>query len=297
VVGVATGLGWQLLRFRPGRSPRRWRSYSYLVEGVDFSRRSEPLPTGPTARRAITIVRVLDEDLGLAAAIDPARRVQARIRAIAPLLELPIGSWQPPQCARRPGRDLGLLVLSGLLLRDVQLAGRRFVELRGPEDLLRPWDDAADVTSVSARPSWTAREPTRLAWLDGDFASEIASWPEITSVLIERATRRARLLSFRLAILELRHVHLKVLLLLWHLADRWGRVTSEGVRLNLELTHELIASMVGAHRTSVTLALNKLTDEGRITKQGRGWLLLGAPPQDLSDRAAAIAARERSPCP
>jgi CRP-like cAMP-binding protein len=243
------------------------------------------------------MVRVLDEDLELATAIDPGQREQARIRGIAPLIEAPKGAWEPPRSPRQPGRDLGLLVLSGLLQRDMELAGRRFVELRGPEDLLRPWDDATDVTSVSARPTWTAREPTRLAWLDGTFASETAAWPQIASVLIERATRRARLLSVRLAILELRHVHLKVLLLLWHLADRWGRVTSTGVRLNLELTHELIANMVGAHRTSVTLALQKLTDEGRITKTGRGWLLLGAPPQDLSDRAASVAAGEPSPCP
>ena len=241
------------------------------------------------------MVRVLDEDLELAAAIDPDRREQARLRGIAPLVELSPGPWEPPRSPRQPGRDLGLLVLSGLLRRDVELAGRCFVELRGPEDLLRPWDDAADVTAISARPTWTVKEPTRLAWLDGDFASEVAAWPEITSVLIERATRRARLLSFRLAILELRHVHLKVLLLLWHLADRWGRVTSDGVRLNLKLTHELIASMVGAHRTSVTLALKKLTDEGRVTKDGGGWLLLGTPPQELSDRAASVTAREPSP--
>jgi hypothetical protein len=42
--------------------------------------------------------------------------------------------------------------------------------------------------------------------------------------------RRARLLSFRLAILELRHVDLRVLFLLWHLADRWGQVSGEGIR-------------------------------------------------------------------
>ena len=171
------------------------------------------------------MVRVLDEDLELTAAIDPGSREQARTQGIAPLVEVSPGPWEPPRSPRHPGRDLGLLVLSGLLRRDVELAGRCFVELRGPEDLLRPWDDVADVTSLSARPTWTAREPTRLAWLDGEFASEIGAWPEITSVLIERATRRARMLSVRLAILELRHVHLKILLLLWHLADRWGRVT------------------------------------------------------------------------
>ncbi len=135
-----------------------------------------------------------------------------------------------------------------MLLRELELAGSSFVELRGPEDLLRPWDDATEVVSVDAHITWTAREPTRLAWLDADFASSVAPWTEITSILIARATRRARLLSFRLAILELRHVDLRVLLLLWHLADRWGQVSGEGIRLNLELTHDLIARMVGAHR-------------------------------------------------
>jgi CRP-like cAMP-binding protein len=172
-------------------------------------------------------------------------------------------------------------------LRDLELAGRSLVELRGPEDLLRPWDDATEVLSINPRIRWIAREPTRLAWLDGDFAASVISWPEITSTLMARATRRARFLSFRLAILELRHVDLRVLLLLWHLADRWGQVSRGGIRLNLDLTHELIARMVGAHRTSVTLALRKLGHEGRIARTGRTWVLLGPPPEELSDTARA----------
>ena len=80
---------------------------------------------------------------------------------------------------------------------------------------------------------------------------------------------------------------LRVLLLLWHLADRWGQVSREGTRLNLDLTHELIARMVGAHRTSVTLALRKLAHEGRIARTGRTWVLLGPPPEELRDTARA----------
>jgi CRP/FNR family transcriptional regulator, cyclic AMP receptor protein len=64
-------------------------------------------------------------------------------------------------------------------------------------------------------------------------------------------------------------------------------VSGEGIRLNLELTHDLIARMVGAHRTSVTVALQKLAEEGRIARIGRTWVLLGPPPQELSDTAPA----------
>ena len=78
------------------------------------------------------------------------------------------------------------------------------------------------------------------------------------------------MLSFRLAVLELKHVHLRVLLLLWHLSDRWGRVRRDGVHLELPLTHELIARMVGAHRTSVTVALRKLTGDGRLKRTASG---------------------------
>ena len=213
--------------------------------------------------------------------------------AIAPLVEVQAGRWTPPLVPRDGARDFGLLILSGLLLREIEVAGRSFVELRGAEDLLRPWDDASEITSVYARISWTAREQTRIAWLDGDFATSVCPWAEITSVLMARATRRARLLSFRLAILELRHVDLRVLLLLWHLADRWGQVGVEGVRLNLDLTHDLIARMVGAHRTSVTGAVQKLVDEGRVARAGRTWVLLGDPPQELDDTARAFGSAAR----
>jgi CRP/FNR family transcriptional regulator, cyclic AMP receptor protein len=249
-----------------------------------------PPPVPPTPG---TTVRVLDEDLELAAAVeDQGSFQQARLAAVAPLIEIPKGLWEPPSAPRERARDFGLLVLSGLLVRDMELADRSFVELRGPEDLLRPWDDAAEVTSVHPRIKWTAREPTRLAWLDGDFAASIVGWPEITATLMARAVRRARLLSFRTAILELRHVNLRVLLLLWHLADRWGRVGADGVRLDLDLTHDLIARMVGAHRTSVTVALRELTSEGRVTRDRRRWVLLGPPPEDLRDTSRAVVAAD-----
>jgi hypothetical protein len=230
------------------------------------------------------LVRVLEEDRELCAAVPADELEAARVAAVAPVLELATGRWRPPTAGHSSGKDLGLLVLDGLLRRDFELAGRTFTELRGPEDMLRPWDDAAEVASIRGRVSWTAVEPTRLCWLDGDFATAVAAWPEITAVLMQRAVRRARLLSFRLVVVELKHIHLRVLLLLWHLADRWGHVRPDGVHLDLRLTHDLIARMVGAHRTSVTVAVRRLTSEQRVRRcPDHSWLLLGDPPQDVSD--------------
>jgi CRP/FNR family cyclic AMP-dependent transcriptional regulator len=232
----------------------------------------------------LTLVRVLDEDPELGSALAPAQLERARIAAVAPLLVVDRGSWEAPPAPRHARRDLGLLVLAGLLRRDLEVAGRVATELRGPDDLLRPWDDVTDVASVGGRIAWTAIEPTRLAWLDGEFADAVAPWPRLMAAVLERAVRRARLMSFRLAIGELRHVHLRVLLLLWHLSDRWGRVRPDGVHLDLRLTHDLIARMVGAHRTSVTVALRRLAAEGRVARSPAGqWVLLGGPPEGLDD--------------
>ena len=117
-----------------------------------------PVPAESESRSA---VRVLDEDLELAAGVDRASFHQARLAAVAPLIHVPKGGWDPPPAPRERYRDFGLLILGGLLVRELEVAGRSFVELRGPEDLLRPWDDATEVTSVNARLRWTAREPTR----------------------------------------------------------------------------------------------------------------------------------------
>ena len=61
----------------------------------------------------------------------------------------------------------------------------------------------------------------------------------------------------------------RLILKLRQLAERWGRVTPEGVRLDLRVTHQELADMVGAARESVTVAFGRLQDQGEIELRRR----------------------------
>jgi CRP-like cAMP-binding protein len=72
----------------------------------------------------------------------------------------------------------------------------------------------------------------------------------------------------------------RLLVVMWFLAERWGRVRPEGVVLPLKLTHQLLAALVGAKRPSVTTALGELTTAGLLERRDDGsWLLHGEPPE------------------
>jgi hypothetical protein len=102
-------------------------------------------------------------------------------------------------------------------------------------------------------------------------------------------------------------VELRVLALLWHLAERWGRVGREGVVLPVKLTHETLGRFVGARRPSVTLAMGQLADDGLITRRDDGaWVLpprsqdvlsawLGVPQEGPVDWSFALRLRREPP--
>jgi len=64
------------------------------------------------------------------------------------------------------------------------------------------------------------------------------------------------------------------------LAQDHGRVGRDGVRLDLRLTHDLLAEMIGSARETVTRALEELDREGFVVREGRDYILR-VPPSDL----------------
>jgi CRP/FNR family transcriptional regulator, cyclic AMP receptor protein len=239
----------------------------------------------PTTERRAVGIRLLEAQPDLAEGLSPEEEADARRHVVAVLEDVPAGPWEPTGGYALDPAFIGLLLIEGTLSRDVELGGRRCSELLGPGDLLRPWDyDEGDANSVPTESAWTVLEPARFAVLDGRFARVACRYPELISRLIGRTLRRSRWLSILLTISSMPRVDARVQALFWHLADRWGRVTLDGVVVPVRLTHEMIGRLVGAHRPSVTTALSELSRSGRVARTPQGWLLRGDPPS-----AAAVA--------
>jgi CRP/FNR family cyclic AMP-dependent transcriptional regulator len=242
---------------------------------------------------------LLDLDDDLAQELEVRMRLSARQHATARLLDA-----DPGQCDLSPwfavvGRGPGLLVTEGLLAVDTRIAGRATSELLGSGDLIQP-PERHDDEMVESDTAWRALHPCRLALLDTEFTERVRSWPQLLSALFRRAERRSAELDVLRAISCHPRLEVRLVLLLWHLASRWGRVEPEGLRLELPLTHRLLGQLVAAERPSISHALRRLADAGIVTGAAGDWHLHGSVEthlESLIDRTARSVRALADPLP
>ncbi len=224
-------------------------------------------------------VRVFEAHPDLLGELAPREAAIAWHVGIADSTILPEGCWTPPGPDELGRGALGLLVLDGLLTRSVGFDGRQTPELVGAGDLLRPWESDSMAGLVELEVSWRVMERATVAFLDERFAARVCRVPGLCSALLARTVQRSRWLAFHAAVTQVRRAEPRVLLLLWHLADRWGRVTPRGVHLPLALTHAFLARLACMRRPTVSAALAELARAGELERNpDRTWILTGAPP-------------------
>ena len=232
-------------------------------------------------------VALLDADRSLAAAVAPATLAAARPACLACAEWLDPGAWQPPDDIGGPG-GLGLLVLEGFLVRHVDVVGRPATELLGAGDLLRPWQpDRTAPFSSGAR--WHVLEPCRVALLDERVCAVIGRWPDLVAALVGRALARSREQAIALAVGQIPSMRLRLLVVLWHVAERWGEPHDEGTLIPVRLTHELLANLTSGQRPSVSHALSALRARGLVERTTDGRLVLhGEAPSALAQLRRAL---------
>jgi hypothetical protein len=222
---------------------------------------------------------VLDHDRTLLGLVPERQQPAARAASVARVLRIQTGAWEAQSEADAARGGIGLFVLDGLLMRRVGMRARYGAELLGPGDLLRPWQhDGEDTGILPYETAWRVFSPTRLAVLDIRWAMRMAPWPGIIGEMVGRALERSLRLATLMAVSQHRRLDVRLRLLLWKLADRFGVVRPDGVHLQIPLTHEALAYLAVARRPSVSTALGRLAEAGELHQERRKIVLLGEPP-------------------
>ncbi|UTI63033.1 Crp/Fnr family transcriptional regulator [Paraconexibacter antarcticus] len=240
---------------------------------ADSTAPAPPRPTRGPARRRVPgptlVLEHLDE-----LELDPDELEHATLACRANDVVLPRGPWTPPTDAARFRGWIGLLIVDGLLTRTVTIGDLRAQELLGPGDVIRPWDDTASAGAIGPQAGWRVLDRASVALLDPRFAATAARWPAVTGALVGMAVRRSHAQTVLHTIIRARRAEDRLLLLFWHLAERWGRVHPDGVSIPLALTHACLADLVCLRRPTVTAALVRLRDAGHLARDPQGvWHL------------------------
>jgi CRP/FNR family transcriptional regulator, cyclic AMP receptor protein len=225
---------------------------------------------GPEIRRLLE----LDPELG--AGLEALELSTATAALVVRVVEVEDASSLTDALARED--VAAVLVVRGLITSEIRLGERPCARLHGPGSLLSPQVEAGDVLESGEEMSGSG---ATVALVDRALVERAATWPAIAYNLLARASDETRRLAIDHAIAQLPRAEDRLLYALWHLAERWGRVTRSGVDLPLRLTHETLGRLTGSKRPSVTLALGLLIEQGRIVRGGDGGMLLVAPAPEL----------------
>jgi CRP/FNR family transcriptional regulator, cyclic AMP receptor protein len=195
-------------------------------------------------------------------------------------LTLATGPWEPWDAMG--SEQLALLVVRGHVAASLTVADRRHLEILGPGDVCQPWLEGSAEASIPSAPGWRVLQDAQVAILDRRFALAAARCPALMRSLVQRLVLRSRRLLFQLTVLSVPQITRRIELVMWHFAERWGRVTPHGILLELPLSHGMLAEVVASQRPSVTTALGELRIRRRLDRRDDGtWVLAHDPPDAL----------------
>jgi CRP/FNR family transcriptional regulator, cyclic AMP receptor protein len=236
-----------------------------------------PVPprTGSAPCAGAEPVRLLDHLPDLAADLAAEQRALAHRALQVAAIEIGRGRLEDWGCDALPsicGEPFGLVVVEGLLAREVALGDRTSTSLYGPGDVFDLNTDES--SSLATGGAVICPDDALVAVLDDRLLAAMREWPRMISRLFAIAMRQLERADLNAAIGQLERVEDRLLGFFWLLADRWGRRGRAGIAIEQPLTHEAIGHLIGARRPTVSLGLRTLAEQGALTRSPEGtWLL------------------------
>lgn len=197
-------------------------------------------------------------------------------RLVARVAHLPAGPFDPEALLDDPSEALGLVLLEGLAVVQVSAGRAPIGWLVGADDVVRPWEMRE--ASLLRSASWLALLPLRIALLDGDFAHRASGLGSVADALLAKLAQTSHWLFAKSLVTGTSVIEERLLLLFALLGERWGKATSAGVVVATPLTHQVLATLIGARRPSVSTALRELSGAGLLRRIDEGWLLCRTAP-------------------
>ena len=247
--------------------------------------KTSSLPRGPTSagrrgdpapgRARDRVARMLDLDPDLGRGLEESDLEAARRECRVTVMGVSAGEFRLPDGGRAGGGDvLALVVVTGVLARESALGHHRSLELLCPGDALLAPHATSEVPLQTGGVSLTALCDASVMVLGPGFVSAAARWPSLLANVHQRLEAQRERLAVQGLAMHLPRSEHRVLLTLWLLADRCGRVTPDGIVLPLDFTHDCLSQMTAARRPTVTLALRALEAGGCLARTEEGHLLL-----------------------
>jgi CRP/FNR family transcriptional regulator, cyclic AMP receptor protein len=162
-----------------------------------------------------------------------------------------------------------------MISRETALGEHVAFELLTPGDVLLLAGAEPDDLDLGARVTLTALDPAELIVLSTRFIHAAARWPSLLTNLHRRLDAQRQRLAVQGLAAHLPRAEDRLLLTLWILAHRCGRVTPEGIVLPLPLSHEVLGRLVAARRPTITLAMRTLESTECVQRGRNGYLTLG----------------------
>lgn len=106
------------------------------------------------------------------------------------------------------------------------------------------------------------------------FLAMIGRRPELSLRLTKLIGFRLRRIESRVEDLVFRDVPARLAHLLLELSKNYGKATPQGLLLQIKITHQEMANLIGSIRETVSAVLGEFKKEGLITFEGRRLILL-----------------------